>query len=98
MKYNSQKLQDGGSIRANIERQKFLKTNPIFQQPPSNARNPVLGNILGQGADFMNYATGTIGKFGTNLPADIVNIVSPKIASVMGKVPFGLIAPTSKEE
>lgn len=87
--------------RQQIERQKFLKTKPQFQQNNPTTSEKIKYNIadlLGGGANFMNYLAGTVGKFGSNLPADIVSTVSPKVAKAMDTYSGGLLAGTSPKE
>ena len=87
--------------RQQIERQKFLKTKPQFQQNNPSTFEKIkynIADVLGGGANFINYAAGTVGKFGSNLPADIIGAVSPKAANKLGEYTGGLLAGTSSEE
>ena len=87
--------------RQELERKKFLKTNPTFQQNNPSTTEKIkygIADVLGQGANNMNYLAGTIGKYGSNLPADVISMVSPKVANTIGDYSAGLLAPTSKEE
>lgn len=87
--------------RQELERKKFLKTKPTFQQNNPTTTEKIkygIADVLGQGANNMNYLAGTIGKYGSNLPADVISMVSPKVANTIGDYSAGLLAPTSKEE
>ena len=81
--------------RQAIERNKFLQTNPTFQQPISK---PTGSEKAGQfmhdvGSKMLNAIT----TFGGSAIGDVINDISPEAANTVSKYTLGMIQPTSQE-
>ena len=81
--------------RQAIERNKFLQTNPTFQQPISK---PTGSEKAGQfmhdvGSRMLNAIT----TFGGSAIGDVINDISPEVANTVSKYSFGMVQPTSQE-
>ena len=81
--------------RQAIERNKFLQTNPTFQQPISK---PTGSEKAGQFMhDVGSRMLNTITTFGGSAIGDVINDISPEAANAVSKYSFGMIQPTSQE-